>query len=258
MDTLKGSRVLVVGGGGDGIGRAITRGVARAGGRIAVADVDADRAEAAAAEVAGVGADAFAVVGDVRSIDDVERMPAEAIRCLGGLDVLITVVGGQTSFAPRGKVGDTTDATWDLIVDLNLTSVFRLTRAALRAFTSQGTGGSIVAVGSIAGVTGCFEMAPYGASKAGLNNLAATVALEYGAEGIRMNVVSPGPVVTAASAAILTEERSKPLPAQRFGTPDEIAEAVVFAASPLASYMNGHNLIVDGAATRHQVAFALR
>ena len=240
---LEGKRALVVGGGGGGIGRAVTRALGAAGSAIAIADVDRERADEAAAEVQGVS-----LSGDVRSAADADAFIADAARELGGLDILVTVVGGQLAFVPAARVHEITDEDWDLMFDLNLRYVARAVRAALRVFLEQGNGGTIVSVGSITGVAGSPGQAAYGAAKAGLASLARSVAAEYSREGIRMNVVAAGPVATPVAQAAQAETTLDWIPLGRAGSANEVANVAVFLASPLSSYVSGQTLIVDGGA----------
>jgi 3-oxoacyl-[acyl-carrier protein] reductase len=246
---LDGKRALVVGGGGGGIGRAITRGLAAAGSALAVVDVDQERAEEAAAEAEAAGVRAVGLAGDVRSSSDVDAFVAHAVRELGGVDILVTVVGGQLAFVPPARVHEIADEDWELMFELNLRYVGRVVRAALRVFLEQGTGGTIVSVGSITGVAGSPEQGAYGAAKAGLASLARSVAAEYSREGIRMNVVAAGPIATPVAQAAQAEAELDWIPMGRAGTRDEVANAAIFLASPLSSYISGQTLIVDGGAT---------
>jgi 3-oxoacyl-[acyl-carrier protein] reductase len=245
---LSGKNALVIGGGGGGIGRAITRALAAAGSSVAVADVDSARADEAAAEIAAAGARSVSLAGDVRSREDVDGFVARAAQELGGLDVLVTVVGGQLAFVPAAPLHETTDEDWDLMFDLNLHYVSRALRAALSVFLDQGRGGTIVSVGSITGSAGSPMQAAYGAAKAGLESLARSVAAEYSREGMRMNVVTCGPIATpvARSAQAGTADW---IPMGRPGESSEVADAVVFLASPLSSYITGQSLVLDGGAT---------
>jgi 3-oxoacyl-[acyl-carrier protein] reductase len=246
---LQGKNALVIGGGGGGIGRAITRGLAAAGAAVAVADVDRERAEEAAAEVAATGAKAVGLTGDVRSREVIDGLVTRAAEELGGLDVLVTVVGGQLAFVPATPLHETTDEDWDLMFDLNLRYVAWAVRAALRVFLAQGRGGTIVSVGSIAGAAGSPMQAAYGAAKAGLASLARSVAAEYSRQGIRMNLVTCGPIATPVARAAQTETALDWIPMGRSGEAREVAEAAVFLASPLSSYISGQSLVVDGGAT---------
>jgi 3-oxoacyl-[acyl-carrier protein] reductase len=246
---LDGKRALVVGGGGGGIGRAISGRLAAAGSAVAVADIDPARADEATAEAEAAGARSVALVGDVRLRGSAEAFVDQAADALGGLDVLVTVVGGQLAFVPAARVHETADEDWDLMFDLNLRYVAEAVRAALRVFLAQGTGGTIVSIGSIAGLAGSPRQAAYGAAKAGLANLARSVAVEYGRYGIRMNVVACGPIATPVAAAAQAGATLDWIPLGRAGSAEEVADAAVFLASPLSSYISGQGLVVDGGAT---------
>jgi 3-oxoacyl-[acyl-carrier protein] reductase len=240
---------LVIGGGGGGIGRAITRALAEAGSAVAVVDIDRQRAEEAAAEATAAGVKALALTGDVRSPSDVDGFVADAARELGALDILVTVVGGQLAFVPAARIHEIADEDWNLMFDVNLNYVARAVRAALRTFLEQGTGGTIVSVGSIAAVAGSPMQAGYGAAKAGLASLARSVASEYGRDGIRMNVVSCGPVATPVAQEAQAHSDLDWIPMGRAASSKEVADATVFLASPLSSYISGQSLVVDGGAT---------
>ena len=242
-------RTLVIGGGGGGIGRAISGRLAAAGSAVAVADLDRGRAEEAAAEVEGAGVRSLALVGDVSVRGGAETLVHQAADALGGLDVLVTVVGGQLAFVPAALVHEAADDDWDLMFELNLRYVAEAVRAVLRVFLAQGSGGTIISVGSIAGLAGSPGQSAYGAAKAGLVNLARSVAVEYGRHGIRMNVVACGPIATPVAAAAQSGASLDWIPLGRAGSAEEVADAAVFLASPLSSYISGQCLVVDGGAT---------
>jgi 3-oxoacyl-[acyl-carrier protein] reductase len=248
-EVLEGTRALIVGGGGGGIGRAITRTFAGAGSSVAVVDIDRSRAEEAAADAVRAGVEAIALVGDVRSPADIDRVVGDAARGLGALDILVTVVGGQLAFVPAARIHEITDEDWNLVFDVNLLYVARAVRTTLRAFLDQGTGGTIVSVGSITGMAGSPMQAAYGAAKAGLASLARSVAAEYGGEGIRMNVVSCGPVATPVAEAAQALDELDWIPTGRAASSQEVADAALFLASPLSSSISGQSLVVDGGAT---------
>ena len=248
---LDGCRVMVVGGGGVGNGRGISWDMAAAGARVAVVDIELDRAEAVADMVGQAGGEAHPLQCDVRRPADIDRVTAEAVAALGGLDSVVTVVGGYSLFTPWTPITEVSDDQWNMIVDLNLTYVFRFVRAAIKVFDAQGTGGSIVSIGSISGSVSSPYAAAYGAAKAGLANLAKSVSVECGERGIRMNVVSCGVIATEAQRANFPggDGIAQRVPVGRVGLPDEIASAVTFLASPRASYISGQNLTVDGSLT---------
>jgi 3-oxoacyl-[acyl-carrier protein] reductase len=246
---LEGKNALVIGGGGGGIGRAITRAIAAAGSAVGVADIDQQRADEAAAEVAATGATAVGLAGDVRSGDDIDGFVRRAARELGGLDILVTVVGGQMAFVPAAPLHETPDEDWDLMFDLNLRYVAQAVRATLRVFLSQGAGGTIVSVGSITGIAGSPMQAAYGAAKAGLASLARSVAAEYSRDGIRMNLVTCGAIATPVAHAAQADAATDWIPMGRSGLSEEIADATVFLASSLSTYISGQSLVIDGGAT---------
>lgn len=242
---LKDKRALIIGGGGTGIGRAVTRRFGSAGASLAVADLDPERAADAAADVCRTGATAYPLSGDVRSRRDLEDMVACATSQLGGLDVLVTVVGGQVAFVPAGRLHETTDADWDTVYEVNLRYVARAVRAVLPVFLKQDQGGSIVSVGSVTGFMAAPRQAGYGVAKAGLLSLARTVAAEYAVERIRMNVVAAGAIATAAAGSAGFSDAPQ-VPLGRRGSPQEIADGVAYLASDAAAYVTGQQIIIDG------------
>jgi 3-oxoacyl-[acyl-carrier protein] reductase len=242
---LQGKRVLVLGGGGAGIGRAIVRRLGDAGAAVVVADLEQDRAEEAAAELVERGARAWPVWGDVRSANELETMIGSAVDLLGGLDGLVTVVGGQVAFVPAVKLHEMADEDWDTVYEVNLRYVARAVRQTLPTFLDQGIGGAIVSVGSVTGFMAAPHQAAYGVAKAGLLSLARTVAAEYAADRIRMNVVAGGAISTGV-ANTQSPEWVDEIPVGRYGTSDEVADAALYLLSDGSSYVTGQQIVIDG------------
>jgi 3-oxoacyl-[acyl-carrier protein] reductase len=249
-NALIGKRVLAIGA-GEGISWAIAQELAAAGpAGLAVMDLRGELESEVLEAITKSGAEKGVFIqGNVREAVDLTRAVETTVKEFGGLDVLVTGVGGYTAFTPWTSTADVSDEAWDLIFDLNLRYVFRLVRAAINQFNAQGTGGVIVSVGSIAGAISSPRAASYGAAKAGLVSLAKSVSAEYGRDNIRMNVVHPGMIATAALAPALTPDTASTIPAKRPGTPEDIARIVRFLASPEAAYIAGQEFCVDGGAS---------
>jgi 3-oxoacyl-[acyl-carrier protein] reductase len=247
---LKGLNVLIVGGGGGGIGRACSEALAAAGANLALVDIDKSTAEEAVQSIRDSGGSAFPVIGDVRSVEEIQRFIRESEERLGGIDGLVTIVGGvKSAGVPQVRHDEESDDAWERVFDYNLRYLFRVTREMIKVWLAQGRGGSITSIGSTADGHGSPTMASYGAAKSGVNHLAKTLAAEYGPNGIRMNVVSPGWTATAAGTKRSDDHTAKLLstiPMRRRGTPQDIANAVTFLTSPLAGYISGQYVAVEG------------
>lgn len=245
-------RVAVVAGGGRGIGAAIARTLADAGARVAVMDIDADRAREVSDAIAADGHVALPITIDLRS-DEAVRSAFEQVRAtLGPVTVLVNNAGGMTQHAAWGELVEWTDDAWDLIVSLNLRYVFLTCRAAIPQMREAG-GGTIVNLASISGTVSAPRHAAYGAAKAGIVNLTASLAAELGPDRIRVNAVAPGGILTPASMAIMPPqelERFKAsVPLGGPGRPKDVANVVLFFAGPASAHVTGQTLVVDGGAT---------
>jgi NAD(P)-dependent dehydrogenase (short-subunit alcohol dehydrogenase family) len=249
---LDGRRVLVVGGGSQAAGdpdappsngRAISVLAAREGAAVAVADRVAEAAEETAGFVREEGGEAAVIVADAAVTEDCERMVAEAVEAMGGLDGLVLNVG--IGIAGLGLEGTEPDA-WDKVFAVNLRSHFLVCR---RAIGTLPEGSSIVFISSLAGLRPGSFLPAYDSSKAGMIGLCRHVALEGARKGIRANVVAPGlidtPLGRLASQGRPGRERT-PIPLGRQGTAWEVAQAVVFLLSDQAAYVTGETLTVDG------------
>ena len=244
---LEGKAALVVGG-GQGIGEATCLALADAGCRVAVLDVEQSRADTVAAAIIAKGGTAIAQSGDALNDQELTELVQRADRELDGLDVLATVVG-SSGFAP---ILETSFDQWDIEQKINLRYAFVAGKAFGALKVERGTPGSIVFVSSVSGIMAAYRHAPYGAAKAGLIHLVKSMATEFAPYGIRVNSVAPGPIITPRLPD--TQEwrdriEASPLPLQRRGQVHEIANAVLFFSSEMASYVTGQTLAVDGGLT---------
>ena len=238
--------VALVTGGGSGIGRATCLLLAERGASVLVADIDGGNADKVATEI---GSNAVGVQTDVTQADHVDAMVQRAVSTFGGLHIAVNNAGTSGTFA---STADVDPDEWRRVIDLNLTGVFLCMRAEIPAILSSG-GGAIVNTSSGAGLMGFAGLPAYVASKHGVIGATRSAALEYSAKGIRVNCVCPGTVRTPMLESFTGDEATlqamgKAMPIKRLATPEEIAEAIVWLASPAASYVTGHALAVDGGA----------
>ena len=247
-------KVAVVTGSGQGIGRAIAWALADAGCDVVINSRRRSDLDVTAAGVEERGRRCLIAEGDIRdfSATIAERTLAE----FGRLDVWVNNVGGSDEKTTRVLI-DTPDEIFRSQLELNLTTAFQGAKAAAEAMGDEGV---IINISSGAGMRGSPYTGPYAAAKAGMNNLTETLALEL-APRIRVNTIAPGPVVTEAYEEVLgvDAERQKivaqSIPLQRMGMPDDIAAAVVYFASPAASWVTGQLLLIAGGRTHRTVNY---
>jgi NAD(P)-dependent dehydrogenase (short-subunit alcohol dehydrogenase family) len=243
-------KTAVVTGAGSGIGRAIAELFARAGAGVVVADVNIDGAGTTVAAIEAAGGRALAVSADVSQDVQVAAMFERAIEHFGSLDVLVN----NAAIFPKKPFLEIDTAFWDRLHAVNLRGTFLCLREAIRRMQAQGTGGSIVNISSVSSMQAVVHHnATYNASKAGVNSLTKTTALEFAADGIRVNAVLPGGVLTpGAKAAGANIELKGPIlgpgriPLGKMGDPEDIAMAALFFASPASRLITGQLLAVDG------------
>jgi len=240
-------KVALVTGGNSGMGFEVARRLVAEGARVVLSGRDAATVERAALDL---GPAALGVVADVGRLAGIDRL-VEATRTFaeGRLDVLFANAGT----AAFGPVASTTEAQWDELMAVNLKGVYFTVQKALPL---MGEGGAIVLNASVAAAKGNPAGSLYGASKAGVRSLGRTLAAELVARGIRVNVVSPGPIetplfgrtggMTMDAVQAMKGAWAERNPMKRFGTPDEVAAAVLFLASDEASFITGVDLLVDG------------
>jgi len=244
-------KVAVVTGGAGGLGWPISRDLARAGVGVAVCDRDPDAVARVTPLLAELPVTTLVRQADVREPDAMVAFFAEIDEVFGRIDVLIDVPGGGF-VAP---LMSTTAKGWHAIIRQNFTYVLDTTQHAVRRMQAQGTGGSIIYVTSIEAHRAVPNRAVYGAMKAGVTNLAMTLALELSGDNIRVNTVAPDIFPTPATGDLDLEfeaseqgwlKRTVAIPAGRYGTGEDLTGCVLFLASDLASYVTGTSLHVDG------------
>ncbi|MCX7725572.1 MAG: 3-oxoacyl-[acyl-carrier-protein] reductase [Chitinispirillaceae bacterium] len=238
------SKVALVTGGGRGIGREIALRLAEAGCSVAISDIDIATAQATASEIEKLGVRSLALKADVSCAVDVEEMFKKVIDTFGTLDILVNNAGiTRDSILLRMKEED-----WDKVLNVNLKSAFLCCKEAARIMI-KARQGKIINIASIVGLIGNFGQANYSASKAGLIGLTKTVARELAGRGISVNAVAPGFIKTAMTDKLSDADKEKltaNIPMQKLGMPSDVANAVLFLASPLSDYITGQVLTVDG------------
>ncbi|WP_109808859.1 SDR family NAD(P)-dependent oxidoreductase [Sphingosinithalassobacter portus] len=238
-------RTAIVTGGGSGIGRAAARRFAQQGARLCIADANEAAATATAQALRDAGHDAFALATDVTDPQAVDSAVAVTLSRFGRLDILLhsAGVGIEQAFL------DTELAQWRRVLDIDLTGTFLMCQSAARAMRDQRYG-RIVTISSTAGILGGTGRAAYGAAKAGVIGLTRVMAVELAPYGITANCLAPGAIETELVARMHSDETRTVyragIPMDRYGTPEEVAEAALFLASEAASYVTGHVLGVDG------------
>jgi NAD(P)-dependent dehydrogenase (short-subunit alcohol dehydrogenase family) len=245
------AKTALVTGGGSGIGRATARALAREGAAVVVAGRDATALARTVELIRSDGAEAFAVTTDVTVAADVEALVRSVVRRHHRLDVAVNCAG---VFGSPSPLADLDESVWHTVVSTNLTGTFHCLKYEIAAM--RGNGGTIVNVASNLGAHGRRPgIGAYVAAKAAVSALTRNTALEYVGEGIRINVVSPGPSDTSMSLrpGETSDDRAARLrtavPIGRIGSLDEITSAILWLASPESGFTVGHDLVVDGGAT---------
>lgn len=243
LPDLHASTVIITGADG-GMGHGIARRFALAGANVVIHHRSSSPAATALArEFRDAGGHALTVQGDVRSPEDCQRIVDVAVDNFGGLSALVNNAGVQ----PVEPLAGMTLAQWEAVIAVNLSGTFAMTQAASEAMMA--TGGSITHIASVEASIPAMNHAHYASSKAGVKMHARAAALELGQYGIRVNSVSPGLIDTGQLATNWPDGRQSWLdavPLQRTGAPEDIGDACVFLASPLARWITGHDLVVDG------------
>ncbi|MDO9404097.1 MAG: glucose 1-dehydrogenase [Polaromonas sp.] len=238
-------RVALVTGGASGLGLATAQAFAAAGCHVAIADLNAASAEAAAQQLgvahAGIGC-------DVSEEDQVDNMVEDTVRRFGRIDIVVNSAGIPDAFKPTLEQEV---AQFRRLVDVHLTGTFMVSRAAARHMLPQGSG-AVINISSVAGVLGLTPRNAYSAAKAGIGMLTRTLGCEWMAQGVRVNAIAPGYMMTPFARRLIDEGKideariCRRTPAGRFGTAGHIADAMLFLASDRAAFITGVTLPVDG------------
>ena len=240
------NRTAVVIGATSGIGKAIALGLAEAGADVVPTGRRSKLVNEAARDIEARGRRSLAITADVADGDSIQTLADKVIEKFGKVDILVNAAGRTV----RRPTLDVSDAEWNEIMDTNLTGMLRACRVFGRHMIERRYG-RIINIGSLTSVVALFEVAAYGASKAGVAALTKSLSVEWAPHGVCVNAILPGVFRTALNEGLLDgTDRGRELlsrtPMRRFGQPEEVAGAAVFLASEAASFVTGHLLAVDG------------
>lgn len=238
----------LVTGAGSGIGRAAAKRLADEGANVAVVDIDEHGGQQTVELIEAAGGEATFIEADVSNQTDMQRMVQTVVETYGGLDFAHNNAGIGAELAP---LTEQSEETWDRLYEVNLKGVWYALKAEIPAMLKTG-GGAIVNTASVSGLGGDWHMTPYNSTKHGVIGLTKSAALEFGADGIRINAVCPG-VIQTPMVKQLQENAPDELdrmvigrPMDRIGEPEEVASAVAWLCSDESSFVTGHPLVVDG------------
>lgn len=239
--------VAVVTGAGSGIGRAIALGLAEAGARVVVGELDEASGAATADAIEKAGGEAWAVPTDVREREQVQRLIDSGIERFGDIHVMVNNVGGTFQLPTL----DLSDNGLEAVLRINVKAMFLGSQIAARAMVAAEHGGSIVSTSSGSALQGdAVGSAHYSAAKAAILGMTRALAAEWARHGIRVNAIAPGGVNTPGRVRNMRDDVGaqavEHAPLRRLAEPEEIAAGAVFLASNLASYVTGHTLVIDG------------
>ena len=238
------NQIAVVTGAGRGIGRAIALKFAAQGADIVAVDLKTDFVQETVDEVHKLGREAWAVAANVAEAASVEAAVGQILKDTGRVDILVNNAG----ITRDGLLMRMSEADWDAVLDINLKGTFLFTKAFSRSLLKQKSG-RIVNIASVIGLIGNAGQCNYAASKAGVIGLTKSCAREFASRGITVNAIAPGFIQTAMTDKLSQEQKDaiiRQIPLASLGQAEDVAEAVLFFASPAAHYVTGQVLPVDG------------
>jgi len=239
-------RIALVTGASTGLGAAIAIALAEAGAHVACHG-NTRSPESTCDQIASAGGVAHPISGDLSQPETPKHLVAQTLERFGRIDILINNAGTIR----RAPAADYSDEDWDAVIEVNLSSVFRLSRLAGKQMIERGNGGKIVNIASLLSFQGGITVPAYAASKGGVAQLTKALANEWSKHRINVNAIAPGYMRTANTAALQADETRnrqilERIPAGRWGEPEDLAGAAVFLSSSASDYINGHILVVDG------------
>ena len=237
-------KVALVTGAGQGIGKVIALKLAKNGASVVLNDLNKEGLNAVANEIESSGGKALPLEANVVNMEDVQDMVDKIVQELDGIHILVNNAGiTRDALLLRMSVDD-----WDSVLNVNLKGVFNCTKSVLKYMSKQKEG-NIISIASIVGVMGNAGQANYAASKAGVIGFTKTIAKEYAKRGIKVNAIAPGFIATAMTDELsdkVKEEMMKQIPMGKLGTPEDVADAVLFLASDASSYITGQVINING------------
>jgi 2-dehydro-3-deoxy-D-gluconate 5-dehydrogenase len=239
-------RIALVTGASAGLGAAIAIALAEAGAQVA-SHGNTRSPEATCNQITSAGGVAHAISGDLARPETPKHLVEQTLDRFGRIDILINNAGTIR----RAPAADYSDEDWAAVIEVNLSSVFRLSRLAGRQMIERGNGGKIVNIASLLSFQGGITVPAYAASKGGVAQLTKALANEWAKHRINVNAIAPGYMRTTNTAALQADETRnrqilERIPAGRWGEPEDLAGAAVFLSSSASDYVNGHVLVVDG------------
>lgn len=243
MAMLK-DKVALVTGAAQGIGKAISETLAREGAHVAICDVNLEKAEETAKELAALGVKSKAYKTNVSVVAECDSLIDNVVKDLGKLDILVNNAGVTRD----GLLIRMSESDWDLVISINLKGTFNCTKAAVKTMM-KARYGRIINISSVIGLMGNAGQVNYAASKSGVLGITRSIAKEYANRNINVNAVAPGYIQTAMTDKLTEEQRQamlKFVPLNRMGQPQDVANVVLFLASPLADYVTGQVIAIDG------------